>query len=161
MLDGALQPCGWWCQLCLVSANQPVPMLTSCSMQLADGTTFTTVHVEARMQLPAPGQGLWVSGAGGVPSPIPAPAWHVAFMCMRGCLCAPGQKESRFSCGAAQIQPLFDCPPLVQPAFWMFPTELKYGVWAASGEVRYLGSGPPGLPASHNGLPQRLRLKLQ
>lgn len=48
------------------------------------------------MQLPAPGQGLWVSGAGGVPSPIPAPAWHVAFMCMRGCLCAPGQKESRF-----------------------------------------------------------------
>lgn len=31
-------------------------------------------------------------------------------------------------------------PPPLQPAFWMFPTELKYGVWAASGEVRFLHS---------------------
>lgn len=54
-------------------------------MQLADGTTFTSVHVEARMQLPDPGQGLW-------------------------------------------------------PAFWMFPTELKYGVWAASGEIDVMES---------------------
>lgn len=28
-------------------------------MQLEDGTTFASLHVEARMQLPTPGQGLW------------------------------------------------------------------------------------------------------
>lgn len=27
----------------------------------------------------------------------------------------------------------------LQPAFWMFPTELTYGKWAASGEVSGLG----------------------
>lgn len=51
-------------------------------MQLEDGSSFKAVHIEARMRLPEPGQGLW-------------------------------------------------------PAFWMFPTELTYGKWAASGEVRH------------------------
>lgn len=54
-------------------------------MQLEDGTSFKSVHIEARMRLPEPGQGLW-------------------------------------------------------PAFWMFPTELAYGKWAASGEIDILES---------------------
>ncbi|KAL4449432.1 hypothetical protein ABPG77_007076 [Micractinium sp. CCAP 211/92] len=54
-------------------------------MQLEDGTSFKAVHIEARMRLPEPGQGLW-------------------------------------------------------PAFWMFPTELTYGKWAASGEIDILES---------------------
>lgn len=28
-------------------------------MRLSDGTGFASIHVEARLQLPAPGQGLW------------------------------------------------------------------------------------------------------
>jgi hypothetical protein len=50
-----------------------------------DGTTFSNVHIEARMQLPQPGQGLW-------------------------------------------------------PAFWLFPTDLTYGKWAASGEIDIMES---------------------
>ena len=54
-------------------------------MQLQDGTTFSSVHIEARVQLPPPGQALW-------------------------------------------------------PAFWLFPSELYYGKWAASGEIDVLES---------------------
>ncbi|PSC74883.1 (1-3)-beta-glucanase [Micractinium conductrix] len=54
-------------------------------MQLKDGTAFTSVHIEARAQLPPPGKGLW-------------------------------------------------------PAFWLFPTGLKYGKWAASGEIDVMES---------------------
>ena len=66
----------------------PVPLCCPpgpCLLQLKDGTTFSSVHIEARMQLPEPGQGLW-------------------------------------------------------PAFWLFPTELTYGKWAASGEIDIMES---------------------
>ena len=71
--------------------TQPSHSLTTAGprcppLQLKDGTAFTSVHIEARAQLPPPGKGLW-------------------------------------------------------PAFWLFPTGLKYGKWAASGEV---GGSPQG-----------------
>ena len=69
------------CLACLL----PPPSPPTHTLQLKDGTTFASVHIEARMQLPQPGQGLW-------------------------------------------------------PAFWLFPTDLVYGKWAASGEIDIMES---------------------
>ncbi|GAB4822324.1 hypothetical protein N2152v2_009370 [Parachlorella kessleri] len=56
-----------------------------CPGMVAGGYNYTTIHVEARVQVPSPGQGIW-------------------------------------------------------PALWMFPVDLKYGAWAASGEVDIMES---------------------
>lgn len=105
-------------------------------MQLADGTTFASVHVEARMQLPDPGQGLWVSRENqGL-----VRWWQMRFCSVLWCAWWGSWAAAYRWYMPRKLSPQSmptDCILLpLQPAFWMFPTELKYGVWAASGEVR-------------------------
>lgn len=41
---------------------------------------------------------------------------------------------------AHPCSPSLPAPFPWQPAFWLFPTELKYGKWAASGEIDVMES---------------------